>query len=267
MRVNRAHGEQVLTPEKRPLLSIIMPAHNEERRLPPSLAKIDAFLAAQPYDAEVIVVENGSHDRTIEVTQAFAATHPYVKLMIVQTRGKGLAVKAGMLAAAGDYRFICDVDLSMPIEEVVKFLPPYSDGYDISIGTREGKGAHRIDEPEYRHFIGRANNLIIKLTAVRGFEDTQCGFKMFNRRAAEDLFGVQQMTGIGFDIEILFIAKRRGYKIREVPITWYFNDDSRMRLFQDSLKLLREIWEIQRNWRAGVYSVPKPRPQAHPAHK
>ena len=239
--------------EKRPLLSIIMPAHNEEHRLPPSLTKVDAFLKTQPYDAEVIVVENGSSDKTVDVTRAFAVDHPYVKLMIVDTRGKGLAVKAGMLAAHGDYRFICDVDLSMPIHEIVHFLPPYSDDWDISIGTREGKGAQRINEPEYRHLIGRINNWIIKLTAVRGFEDTQCGFKMFNRRAAEDLFSVQQMTGIGFDIEILFIAKRRGYKIREVPITWYFNADSRMRLVQDSLHLLREIWQIQRNWRRGVY--------------
>lgn len=253
MRAERAYGEALLTPEKRPLLSIIIPAHNEERRLPPCLDKIDAFLAAQPYDAEVIVVENGSRDRTIDVAQAFAATHPYVKLMVVKTRGKGLAVKAGMLAAHGDYRFICDVDLSMPIDEIVKFLPPFGTGFDISIGTREGKGAKRINEPEYRHLMGRINNLIIKLTAVRGFEDTQCGFKMFNRRAADDLFSVQRMSGIGFDIEILFIAKKRGYRIREVPITWYFDSDSRMRLVQDSLKLLREIWEIQRNWRAGVY--------------
>ncbi len=241
--------------QKRPLLSIIIPAHNEEHRLPPSLAKIDAFLKTQPFEAEVVIVENGSHDKTTEVAQAFAADHPYVRVMNVTTRGKGLAVKAGMLAAHGDYRFICDTDLSMPIEEIVKFLPPYSDGFDISIGTREGKGARRIGEPEYRHIMGRANNFIIKLTAVRGFEDTQCGFKMFNARSAEDLFGVQQMTGIGFDIENLFVAKKRGYRVREVPITWYFDPDSRMRLVQDSLKLLTEIWQIQMNWRKGLYAA------------
>ncbi len=241
--------------QKRPLLSIIIPAHNEEHRLPPSLAKIDAFLQTQPFEAEVVIVENGSHDRTTEVAHAFAADHPYVRVMSVTTRGKGLAVKAGMLAAHGEYRFICDTDLSMPIEEIVKFLPPYSDGFDISIGTREGNGAHRIGEPEYRHIMGRANNFIIKLTAVRGFEDTQCGFKMFNARSAEDLFGVQQMTGIGFDIENLFVAKKRGYRIREVPITWYFDPDSRMRLVQDSLKLLTEIWQIQMNWRKGLYAA------------
>lgn len=238
----------------RPLLSIIIPAHNEEQRLPPSLAKIDHFLQTQPYQAEVIIVENGSKDRTTEVAQAFAKDHPYVRVMNVTTRGKGLAVKAGMLAAHGEYRFICDTDLSMPIEEIVKFLPPYGDGYDINIGTREGKESKRIGEPEYRHIIGRINTLIIKLTVLRGFEDTQCGFKMFSAAAAEDLFSVQRMSGIGFDIEILFIAKRRGYKIREVPITWYFDADSRMRLVQDSLKLLTEIWEIQQNWRKGLYA-------------
>ncbi len=242
--------------QKRPLLSIVIPAHNEEHRLPPSLAKIDAFLRTQPFEAEIVIVENGSHDRTTEVAHAFAADHPNVHVISVTTRGKGLAVKAGMMAARGEYRFICDTDLSMPIEEIVKFLPPFSDGHDISIGTREGADANRIGEPEYRHLIGRVNNLIIQLTALRGFEDTQCGFKMFNAASAEDLFSVQQMTGIGFDIEILYIAKRRGYKIREVPITWYFDADSRMKLVQDSLKLLTEIWDIRVNWRKGLYDQP-----------
>ncbi len=231
-----------------------MPAHNEEFRLPPSLAKIDAFLQTQPFSAEVIIVENGSSDRTVEVARAFAADHPYVHVLEVSTRGKGLAVKAGMLAAEGDFRFICDVDLSMPIEELTRFLPPNSDGYDILIATREGKGAQRVGEPEYRHIMGRINNLIIKLTAVPDFQDTQCGFKLFARKAAEDLFAVQRMTGIGFDVELLFIARKRGYRIREVPITWYYDPDSRMRLVEDSLHILQEIWEIRRNWREGLYA-------------
>lgn len=249
-----------LRPAAAPLLSIIIPALNEERRLPPSLAKIDAFLSAQPFSAEVLVVDNGSRDRTAEIVREYAVAHPYVRLMQLRERGKGRAVKAGMLAARGDYRFICDADLSMPIEEVVKFLPPHADGWDISIGTREGEGARRIDEPEYRHMMGRVNNLIIKIMAIRGFEDTQCGFKMFNRASAEDLFRVQQMNGIGFDVEILFIAIRRGYRIREVPITWYFDPDSRMRLVQDSLNMLREIWQIRQNWRRGEYA-PQPAPE------
>lgn len=236
-----------------PFLSIIIPAHNEEKRLPPSLAKIDAYLKTQDYTYEVIVVENGSRDRTSEVVREFAQDHPYVRLIEVETRGKGLAVKAGMLAASGEYRFICDTDLSMPIEEIAKFLPPMREGYDVLIGSREGDGARRIGEPEYRHIMGRVLNFIVKVTAVPDFEDTQCGFKMFKREAAEDLFSVQQMSGIGFDVELIYVALRRGYRIVDVPITWYFDPDSRMRLFQDSLKILLEIWEIRRNWRKGVY--------------
>ncbi len=237
-----------------PHLSIILPALNEEGRLPRCLEQIDRFLQTQPYDAEVIVAENASTDRTAAITLEFAQTHPYVRLLQLKERGKGRAVKAGMLAADGDYRFICDVDLSMPIEEIVKFLPPAAAGYNISIATREGKEARRVDEPEYRHLMGRINNWIIKLTALPDFEDTQCGFKMFDRESAEDLFSVQQMNGIGFDVELLFIAKRRGYTIREVPITWYFDADSRMRLVQDSLNILREIWDIRQNWRKGLYA-------------
>lgn len=247
--------------EKRPLLSIVIPAHNEESRLPPSLLKIDAFLKTQSFEAEVIIVENGSIDQTLEVSEAFAVTHPYVRVIQASVRGKGLAVKVGMLAARGEYRFICDADLSMPIEEIVNFLPPNVNGHDVIIATREGVGAKRVDEPAYRHLIGRINNLIIKITALRGFEDTQCGFKMFNRRAAEDLFEVQQMIGIGFDIELLFVAKKRGYRIKEVPITWYFDADSRMRLVGDSLNLLVEIWQIRRNWFQGVYAKKKPEGQ------
>lgn len=251
------YGEAALQTQ-RPLLSIVIPAHNEELRLPPSLEKIDTFLESQPYEAEVIVVENGSTDRTVEVSQAFANEHPYVRVIEAAVRGKGLAVKVGMQAARGEYRFICDADLSMPIEEVIKFLPPNVDGYDIIIASREGEGAKRVGEPEHRHIMGRVLNWIIKLTAIRGFEDTQCGFKMFTRHAAEDLFNVQQMVGIGFDIELMFIAKHRGYKVKEVPIIWYFDPDSRMRLIHDSLHILLEIYEIRRNWMRGVYA-PKER--------
>ena len=240
--------------QKHPHLSIILPALNEEQRLPRCLDQIDRWLQTQPFEGEVIVAENASTDRTAAITQEFAQTHPYVRLLQLKERGKGRAVKAGMLAADGDYRFICDVDLSMPIEEIEKFLPPAANGCDISIATREGKLARRIDEPEYRHIMGRVNNFIIKVMALPDFEDTQCGFKMFNRAAAEDLFSVQQMNGIGFDVELLFIAKRRGYKIREVPITWYFDADSRMRLVQDSLRMLQEIWQIRRNWGKGLYA-------------
>jgi len=245
-----------------PFLSIIIPALNEEHRLPPTLAKIETFLQEQTYDAEVIVVDNGSTDNTAAVTQAFAAERAYVQFLQLAQRGKGRAVKAGMLAAKGKYRFICDADLSMPIEEVNKFLPPNHRDCDVIIASREGPTANRIGEPEYRHLMGRILNWIVKLTAVRQFEDTQCGFKMFKKEVAEDLFSVQQMHGIGFDVELIYIALKRGYKVVDEPITWYYDPDSRMRLFQDSLHILLEIWQIRQNWRKGIYERRNHPPQA-----
>jgi dolichyl-phosphate beta-glucosyltransferase len=239
---------------ERPLLSIVIPALNEASRLPGTLEQIDSFLKQQSYRYEVIVVENGSSDDTVGVVERFAKTHPYVRLFAGEPRGKGRAVKRGMLEACGEYRFICDADLSMPIEEVARFLPPNLTDYDVAIGSREAKGAKRYDEPIHRHLMGRVNNFLIKLIALRGFEDTQCGFKSFSREAAEDLFSVQRMNGIGFDIEVLFIAQKRDYMIKEVPIDWYYNSDSKMRLVQDSLGIIREMFEIRGNWKRGLYA-------------
>ncbi len=255
------HEEDRVEQQNRPWLSIVIPAHDEEHRLPPALEKIDAFLDKQSFEAEVVIVENGSQDNTAAVARGFESTHPYIRVLEIKERGKGLAVKAGMLAARGQYRFICDADLSMPIDEIVHFLPPEVGDEDIIIATREGKGAQRIGEPEYRHLMGRVNNWLIKLLALRGFEDTQCGFKMFKADVADDLFGVQQMGGIGYDVEVLFVAVRRGYTVREVPIIWYFDPDSRMKLVKDSMKIIREIWQIRRNWRKGAYAKQEARDQ------
>lgn len=249
-------------PNQKPYLSIVIPAFNEEKRLPPSLQKIDAFLKTQPYEAEVVIVENGSQDNTAKMAFEYAAKYPYIRVMQVTTRGKGRAVKAGMLAAEGQYRFICDADLSMPIDELVHFLPPYAEDKDIIIASREAHGARRVGEPLYRHFMGRINSLIIKLFALRGYEDTQCGFKMFKGHVADDLFTVQQLNGIGFDVELLFIAEKRSYSVKEQPITWYFDPYSTMRLVDDSLHMLREIFEIRQNWRRGLYAKPEPREDA-----
>jgi dolichyl-phosphate beta-glucosyltransferase len=237
----------------RPFVSIIIPALNEERRLGNSLPRIAAFLEEGGYHAEVIVVENGSTDDTVGVVRRFAATHPYVKLFAGEPRGKGRAVKRGMLAATGRYRFICDADLSMPIEELRKFLPPQMDDFDIAIGSREATGARRYNEPLHRHLIGRFANFLIKVLAVRGFEDTQCGFKLFRDEVAADLFTVQRMNGVGFDVELLFVAQRRGYRIKEVPINWYYDPESKMKLVDDSLRMVGEMLEMRRNWRAGLY--------------
>lgn len=236
-----------------PLLSIVIPVHNEEKRLPVAFEKIDAFLAEQPYTAEVVVVENGSVDDTVGVARRFAAGHPYVRVFEEEARGKGLAVRRGIMEARGQYRFMCDVDFSMPVEEINSFLPPKLEGCDVAIGSREAPGSVRYDEPLHRHLMGRVLNFLVKLLALPDFEDTQCGFKCFTAEVAEDIFPLQRMKGIGFDVESLYIAKKRGYKMVEVPINWYYNADSRMKLINDSLAIIGEIFAIRRNWRNGVY--------------
>jgi glycosyltransferase involved in cell wall biosynthesis len=235
-------------------LSIIIPAHNEEHRLPPTLKAVNAYLDRQDFESEVLVVENGSQDLTAVVTEAFAADHPRVRLLREHGRGKGLAVRRGMFEAAGEYRFICDADLSMPIEEVAKFLPPALAGYDVAIGSREAPGARRFNEPPYRHIQGRIFSNLVKLFAVPGFEDTQCGFKCFRAEAAEDLFGVQVFNGMSFDVEVLYIACQRGYRVVEVPIDWYYRAESRVSPLADPLRMLRDILRIRRNWARGLYA-------------
>lgn len=234
-------------------LSIIIPAHNEEKRLPPTLQAIEAFLNRQPYDSEVLVVENGSRDLTAVVAEAFAADHPRVRVLRETGRGKGLAVRRGMLEAHGDFRFICDADLSMPIDDLPKFLPPNHPDIDVMIGSREAPGSRRFNEPAYRHFQGRVFSTLVKWFAVPGFEDTQCGFKCFTARAAQDIFSVQRFDGMSFDVEALFIALRRGYRVVEVPIDWYYRSESRVDPIREPLRMLRDILIIRRNWANGLY--------------
>jgi dolichyl-phosphate beta-glucosyltransferase len=177
-----------------------------------------------------------------------------VRLLREGGRGKGLAVRSGMLEALGDYRFICDADLSMPIDELAKFLPPALEGADVAIGSREAPGSRRFNEPTYRHLQGRIFSNLVKVFALPGFEDTQCGFKCFSARVAADLFGVQIFNGMSFDVEVLYIARRRGYRIVEVPIDWYYRAESRVNPLIDPLRMLRDILTIRRNWRRGLYS-------------
>jgi dolichyl-phosphate beta-glucosyltransferase len=235
-------------------LSIIIPAYNEETRLPGALEQIAQFLNAQPYTTEVLIVENGSTDLTCEIAGQFAAGHSQFRLIRETQRGKGRAVRTGMLQACGEYRFMCDVDLSMPIEEVNNFLPPVSGEIDIAIASREANGAVRYNEPFYRHLGGRAINTLIRWTILPGLNDTQCGFKCFSRRVAEDIFKYQTITGWSFDIELLYIARRRGYRILEVPIHWYFNPNTKLNAFRDAIKMLGDIMQIRRNWRQGLYN-------------
>lgn len=238
-----------------PLLTIVVPAYNEERRLPSMLDQVIAYLDGQPYTAEVLVVENGSSDRTTEVAEGYAARVPYIRVLH-SAKGKGAAVRHGMLSGSGDYLYICDSDLAVPIAEVAKFLPPQLADFDVAIASREAPGARRIGEPAYRHVMGRVYNLFAQALVVPGIKDTQCGFKCFSRQAARAIFAVQVMTGWGFDVEVLFIARRWGYRVVEVPVEWHYGQDSRVSPIKDSVRMLGELWRVRRNGWHGAYDRP-----------
>ena len=236
-----------------PFFSLIIPAHNEENRLPDTLRQATAFLQAQPYTYEILVVENCSTDNTAAVAQSFADQHPQMRIIQTDERGKGLAVKRGMMEACGEYRFMCDADLSMPIAEINKFLPPALSGFDIAIASREAPGSIRYNEPAYRHLGGRAINILIRLLALPGLHDSQCGFKCFTAQAAEDLFRIQTLQGWSFDIELLYVARMRGYRLIELPIDWYYQSDSKIRAVRDALRMIQDIFTIRRNAVRGLY--------------
>jgi glycosyltransferase involved in cell wall biosynthesis len=238
-----------------PLLSIIIPAYNEEVRLPNTLEQVTTFLNSQAYPAEVLVVENGSQDRTLEIARDFSWRFPYVKALHVDGRGKGLAVKYGMQQATGDYRFICDADLSMPIKEVNCFIPPILPVMDVAIASREAPGAVRYNEPLYRHLTGRFFNLVVRLLALPGLHDTQCGFKCFRGAVADEIFPLQTIDGWSFDVEVLFIARQRGYKILEIPVPWYFSAESKVRIVHDLIKVGLDLIAIRRNAWSGKYKT------------
>jgi glycosyltransferase involved in cell wall biosynthesis len=234
-------------------LSIVIPAHNEESRLPGTLEQVFAFLKKQSFSSEVIVVENGSSDRTFEIAQDFAKQHPNLHVVRNDQRGKGRAIQRGVKEAGGEYVFMCDADLSMPIEEISKFIPPQLPEVDIAIASREAPGSVRYNEPQYRHFTGRVFNTMIRWLVLPGLQDTQCGFKCIRADVARDIFPYQTLTGWAFDVELLYIARHHGYKIVEIPIDWYFNADSKISVLRDSLRMFLDLLLIRSNARRGLY--------------
>ena len=235
-----------------PFLSIIIPAYNEANRLPQTLEQVFAFLEGESYLSEVIIVENGSSDQTLPLAQKLSEKYPNLRVLHNEKAGKGLAVQRGMLEAEGEYRIFCDADFSMPVEEIRRFIPPQLDT-DIVIASREVKGAVRYDEPEYRHFTGRIFNILIRILALPKLHDTQCGFKGFHAEIAEDLFQYQSIEGWAFDVEILFIARMRGYKIVELPIPWYYNDESKISVLRDSFRMFLDLVQIRKKASQGFY--------------
>ncbi len=240
-----------------PFLSIIIPAHNEANRLPDTLEQVFSFLKKQTFASEVLVVENGSTDKTFEIAHGFAAQHTNLRVIQNDWRGKGLAIQRGIQEAKGEYLFLCDADLSMPIAEISKFIPPQLQNVDIAIASREAPGAVRYHEPYYRHLTGRVFNTLIRLLVLPTLQDTQCGFKCIRADVARDIFRYQTLTGWAFDVEMLFIARHHRYQVVEIPIHWYFNADSKISVLRDSLRMFLDLLVIRRNARRGLYD-PKP---------
>jgi dolichyl-phosphate beta-glucosyltransferase len=223
-----------------PFLSVVIPAYNEETRISATLSAVLDYLRAQKYTWEIVVVDDGSVDATSAFVNSVVDTDDRVCLERIPHGGKGWAVRHGMLAATGELRFMCDADLAMPIPQISRFIDQMSEGYDLVIGSREGTGSRRYDESASRHFRGRIFNMVVRLLAVRRFQDTQCGFKCFRSTAAEGLFASQRTTGFGFDVELLYLASKRDLRVLEMPIEWHHQEESTVR-FVDAFLMLRDV--------------------------
>lgn len=228
-----------------PYLSVVIPAYNEQQRLERTLNRILEYLQQQEYTYEVVVVSDGSTDCTETIVEQWSAQHPCLKLLAYHpNRGKGYAVRYGMLRARGEYLLFSDADLATPIEEVEKLFPQVKDNRTIAIGSRPLKESQlMVRQPFYREWLGRGFNKVVQLLAVWGVQDTQCGFKLFPREVAHQVFALCRLNGFSFDFEVLYFARRMGYRIVEVPVRWSHQPGSKVRLLRDGFRMLRDlIW-------------------------
>ena len=238
-----------------PQLSIVIPAYNESARIESALDRVLTCIETQGWDAEVLVVDDGSRDDTAEIVQRWMNRSPRLHLIKNPgNKGKGYSVRNGLLQAAGDVVMFTDADLSAPMEEANRLLAAIANGADVAIGSRwMDRTRQTIHQPLYRQFFGRCFNAITRGVMGLPFKDTQCGFKAFRREAAQVIFRLQRIERWGFDPEILFIARKLKYKIVEVPVTWGHDERSRMSYLKDGMKMLEEMAVIRYNSIAGRY--------------
>lgn len=248
-----------------PYLSVIIPSYNEKKNLSRGvLDQVFEYLDKQKYSWEIILSDDGSTDGTVESLDQFAKKHQQVTVVKNIHAGKAPTVKAGMLAAKGQWRLFTDFDQSTPLSEVEKLLEEATKGYQVVIGSREIAGAQRDEEPFYRHIMGKGFNMVVQFLAVPGIHDTQCGFKLFSSEATVlfnklVIYGDQgqrkdAFTG-AFDVELLFLARKLGFKIKEVPIVWVHNETDRVSPIKDSARMLRDILRIRVAYLMGKYSL------------
>ena len=239
-----------------PTYSIIIPAYNESARLGTTLDRILAYLASQQWDAEIIVVNDGSRDETADLVRRYAEKNPCVRLLENPgNRGKGYSVRNGMLHASGDILLFSDADLSAPIEEAPKLLRALQEGAQGAIGSRwVSPDLQTQRQSLLRQFYGRVFNLALRIVLGLNFKDTQCGFKAFTRDAAQKIFSQQQIERWGFDPELLYLARRHQFRIAEVPVAWAHVEGTRISPLRDGLRMFGELLKIRWNAITGKYS-------------
>jgi len=247
----------------KPRLSVIVPAYNEEPNFKKgSLDEVPRYLEKQSYSWEILIVDDGSDDKTATLADTFAKKYKNVKVVKNPHQGKAETVKTGVEKANGQLILFTDFDQATPIHEVERLFPFFPD-FDIVIGSRQLPGAKREKEPLHRQLMGLVFNLVVQAIAVRGIWDTQAGFKCFKGEVAKELFQRLKVYGKGkkvqgalvtaFDVELLFIAKKKGYKIKEVPIIWHHVATSRVNPIKDSLRMFRDVVRVRLNDLAGIY--------------
>lgn len=246
-------------------LSVVIPAYNEEKNIERTVKQIHQFLLEEGYPFEIVVVDDGSLDKTAESVEGLLAALPQVSFIRNPHRGKGFTVRTGILAARGSFILFMDADGSTPIREVKRLFIWLTDHpFDIAIASREGSGAKREQEPYYRHLMGRVFNYVVQLLTLPGIKDSQCGFKLFKGEAAKKIFACLSLYGEeapkipfaytgAFDVEALFLARKRGYKIKEVPVSWTYNRTKRVHPLRDSWRMFRDVVKIRWNALKGIY--------------
>ena len=237
--------------------SIIIPAYNEGARLDTTLTKVLRYVAEEKWDAEVIVVNDGSRDNTVEIVQSHMQKNSALRLLENPgNRGKGYSVRNGMMNARGEVLLFSDADLSSPIEEAPKLLAAIAQGADIAIGSRwMQSGLQTQRQPLYRQFFGRVFNLLLRVILGLKFKDTQCGFKLFTRRAALAIFPQQRIERWGFDPELLYLAKKYGFEVAEVPVAWAHSTGTRISPLRDGTRMVVEMLKIRWNALTGKYAA------------
>jgi dolichyl-phosphate beta-glucosyltransferase len=242
-------------------LSIVIPVFNEENRVVDTLVQSETYLKSKRIQAEMIVVDDGSSDRTIPVVEDFRKKRKLSKrLRIIRqpiNRGKGAAVKAGVMAAQGQVVLYMDADNSTPLSEYEKFRGLLEKGTDVVVGSRAvDRSLVKVHQPFYREAMGRIFNLFVQAVAIPGVQDTQCGFKAFRRTAARAIFPLQTIERFGFDVEVLYIARKKGFQISETPVHWINSPYSKVHVFRDSLEMLTDLIVIRLNDWKGLYYSP-----------